>query len=181
MYRIKEDQRSIQSAQLISEGLAMVLKKKDYPDISISEVCKINGIARTTFYRHFDTLDDVLMYQYDQLFQQSIRNYADNSYEPVSFARLLLQIATENPTLTTAIIKSDRRELLVAATRSNEKLIMDLLQIQLSNKDLSYLTTLLTYIAYATLKEWVEHGCQESLDELYELMKREVKFIANQF
>ena len=121
------------------------------------------------------------MYQYDQLFQQSIRNYADNSYEPVSFARLLLQIATENPALTTAIIKSDRRELLVTATRSNEKLIMDLLQIQLSNKDLSYLTTLLTYIAYATLKEWVEHGCQESFDELYELMKREVKFIANQF
>ena len=181
MYHIKEDQRSIQSAQLISEGLAMVLKKKDYSDISISEVCKIRGIARTTFYRHFDTLDDVLMYQYDQLFQQSIRNYADNSYEPVSFARLLLQIATENPALTTAIIKSDRRELLVTATRSNEKLIMDLLQIQLSNKDLSYLTTLLTYIAYATLKEWVEHGCQESFDELYELMKREVKFIANQF
>ena len=65
MYHIKTDKRSQRSVKLFCEGLAEVLKKKDYQEISISDLCLETGMARTTFYRLFDIIDDVLLYQFD--------------------------------------------------------------------------------------------------------------------
>ena len=91
MYHIKHDKRVYKSANLICDGLAEMLKVKSYDEISITDVCNINGIARTTFYRLFDTLDDVL-YQFDNLFEQSINKYKKDSDLGKSYAKMIWYI-----------------------------------------------------------------------------------------
>ena len=59
-------------------------------------------------------------------------------------------------------------------------LLLDFLgnvNLQITEKDSLYCTAMLTQLAYAVLSIWVNTGCHESSDELYEIMKHEMKLI----
>lgn len=45
----------------ITEALLCLLKKKEYKDISITEICKKAGVTRMSFYRNFESKDDILL------------------------------------------------------------------------------------------------------------------------
>lgn len=74
MYHIKNDKRSIQSGLQIYEALARLMKEKSYRDIQITELVEGAGLGRSTFYRNFDNIDDVLRYKcrasFDELGKQ---------------------------------------------------------------------------------------------------------------
>lgn len=120
MYHIKNDKRAYKSAILISESLADMLKEKKYDEISITDVCVARGVARTTFYRLFDTLDDVLIYQFDTLFEESIKQFTSVTNMGKSFARFMVEIAMNNRALVTAIVESGRSDLFDFSTRAKE-------------------------------------------------------------
>jgi AcrR family transcriptional regulator len=165
------------SAALICDGLAKALNTTSYDDISIADVCRPNGIARTTFYRLFDTLDDVLLYQFDTLFKDSIAKYTEDEDPGKSFARTILEIATHNKALVSAIVASGRSDLFSASTISNEDSILKNVNLQITKKDSLYCTAMLTQLAYAVISIWVNTGCHESTAQLYQIMKREIKLI----
>lgn len=56
----KENQRIAISKYFLKEGLLRLLKKKHISKISVSELCREAEINRTTFYRHYETPQDVL-------------------------------------------------------------------------------------------------------------------------
>ena len=58
MYQ-KENQRIMISKKMMKDGLLSLLTKKDLNKISVSELCKVSSINRSTFYRHYDTPEDV--------------------------------------------------------------------------------------------------------------------------
>lgn len=177
MYHIKKDKRMLKSAALICDGLAEALKTNPYTEVSITDVCEPKGVARTTFYRLFDTLDDVLLYQFDSLFEESIAEYAENQNPHKSLAKTLLEIAANNKPLISAIVASGRSDLFSASAASKEKWIHQTIHLQISEKDSVYCTAMLTQLAYAVLSIWVNTGCHESSDALYEIMKRNIKLI----
>ena len=57
---------ALTSQQMISETLKELLKEKEFKDISVSELCKLSGISRQTFYTLFGTKENILLYQLDQ-------------------------------------------------------------------------------------------------------------------
>lgn len=57
----KENQRIAISKHLLKTSLLRLLQKKHITKISISELCQEAEINRTTFYRHYETPNDVLM------------------------------------------------------------------------------------------------------------------------
>ena len=70
MYRISADPRAVASAKKVIDGLENCLERKKLSDISVSEVCRLSGVGRATFYRLFDTPIDVLQYHSDLLRRQ---------------------------------------------------------------------------------------------------------------
>lgn len=176
MYHIKQDKRVDQSAALICEGLALALQGKPYAEISITEVCRHSGIARTTFYRLFDTLDDVLLYQFDELFKTCLQAYAAQAEER-SFAKTILDLATHNKALISAMIASGRSDLFSRSGRAQEDSILRSMDLEMSEKDRLYCTAILTQLAYAVLGTWVNTGCRESSAALYEIMRRDVTLL----
>ena len=62
MFHIKKDKRSQTSAILILEAMDVCLRRHPFEDVSITEVCNQATISRATFYRLFDTLEDVIAY-----------------------------------------------------------------------------------------------------------------------
>lgn len=177
MYHIIEDKRVYKSATLICEGLSEILKMKPYAEISITDVCAPKGVARTTFYRLFDTLDDVLLYQFDTLFEDSFRQYTSSPSPEQSYTKILLQIAMSNKALLTAIIHSGRNDLFDFSTRAKENALLQSIHLNIDEQDRTYCRPLLNHIAYAILSTWVNQGCKESSDELYQIMKKEINII----
>lgn len=57
----KENQRVAISKRLLKASLLKLLQKKHITKISVSELCREAKINRTTFYRHYETPDDVLV------------------------------------------------------------------------------------------------------------------------
>ena len=49
------------TALLMNEALLFLLEKKDYEFITIKEVCEKAGVNRTTFYLHYESIDDLLL------------------------------------------------------------------------------------------------------------------------
>lgn len=176
MYHIKTDKRSQRSAQIICEGLAEVLKKKDYHEITISDLCVQTGIARTTFYRLFDIIDDVLLYQFDFLFKESMQKYKD-SKEPISYAKIILSTAMNNQTITSILINSGRTDLFDFSTRLNEEQLLSNLHLDIDEKKRLYCTPMLNAMIFAVLKTWIHNGCKENADELYEILRSNILFI----
>ena len=72
MYRIKNDKRSLNSIKLVSDGLVKCLETKEFDNISISDIQKTTYVSRATFYRYFDSTLDVLVYNIDKIFENTI-------------------------------------------------------------------------------------------------------------
>ena len=75
MYHIPDDKRAKVSAWRIYQSVRHVLVNKKLCDVTITDVNKQSGISRTTFYRLFDNITDVLEMQLEQFF----REYESNS------------------------------------------------------------------------------------------------------
>ncbi|QUI25335.1 TetR/AcrR family transcriptional regulator [Vallitalea pronyensis] len=58
---MKQDRRSKRTRLWLYEGLMELMKSKDYGDISITELTEKSDIARQSFYRIYDSKDDILL------------------------------------------------------------------------------------------------------------------------
>ena len=60
MYKLCKTEKSIERQKLFQTTLLSMMKKQKYHDITVTSLCKEMGIPRKTFYRYFDSLEDVL-------------------------------------------------------------------------------------------------------------------------
>lgn len=56
----KSESKYYNTACLMDEALIILLEKKDYDYITIKEICHKAGVNRSTFYLHYETIDDLL-------------------------------------------------------------------------------------------------------------------------
>ena len=57
---IATDRRSLRSRRLLWEALLALLQKDDWAEISVQMICDRADVARSTFYAHFQTKQDLL-------------------------------------------------------------------------------------------------------------------------
>lgn len=75
MYHIKNDKRARASTELICAGLLACMKEKPFARITITDVQRASTVSRSTFYRNFDCLEDVLALLCDRGFQAVFSEY----------------------------------------------------------------------------------------------------------
>ena len=76
----KRTQQKEQSRRWIAEALLQILEEKPYHEITISEVAARADLSRRTFYRHFETLDDVVDYEIQTLCDEFIAGFGTKSH-----------------------------------------------------------------------------------------------------
>jgi AcrR family transcriptional regulator len=75
LYHIKEDARSKKSAEMLYRGLLKCLEETPLDKVSVTDVQKASGTGRSTFYRNFDTVIDILKWKCDAQFSEAIGSY----------------------------------------------------------------------------------------------------------
>jgi AcrR family transcriptional regulator len=62
MFNLTKNPRAIISMESMAESFYVLLLTKPYEDITIEEICAKAGVTRKTFYRNFETKDDLFDY-----------------------------------------------------------------------------------------------------------------------
>jgi AcrR family transcriptional regulator len=113
MYHIKDDQRSIRSSEMLYDGLAKLMREKDFNAITVTDLVEAAQVGRTTFYRNFDEIEDILRMRNDQAFEGLVSYLQEyrQKYTHDSSTNLL------KPVLRYFYLHSELIELLIIANR----------------------------------------------------------------
>lgn len=181
MYHIKEDKRSQASAAEIARGLGECLKTKSLKFITVSDIHRATGISRATFYRLFDTPEDVLHYQFAQMVSATVEHHAaDWQANPDRLLEATIQLGMHNSEFLRAVVDSGRFDLLYQYTEQNFRLLDEknaLFPKDMAPVEREYLLSHLSMSMVATLITWTKNGRKESAAEVVSYMKKYVKVL----
>ena len=160
MYHIKQDKRAQTSVELICEGLTSCLEQKRFEDISISDIQRASGVSRSTFYRNFDRIEDVLALMCDRVFREALGSEYENLSEAVftTWFRHAQMIET--------IVSIKRSDMLYDSLRRCAEPLRKGFPSGDDDGLMDYLVSIISSAMMGIMVTWVERGRRESEQEL---------------
>lgn len=186
MYHISNDKRSKQSAEAIFMALTQLIKQKDYSSITITDIVSEAKIGRTTFYRCFDSIDDVLQHQCDSSFKNcgeflEKMIITHNRYDPKdTFIRPFLDYWSTDFFIIELLIEIDRTNIIYNSFHYMVNLLIEKYpNVKSQIEFFDYFIEIRAAIAIAILTQWVRDGRQVAPSELVNIFKE--KILLDQF
>lgn len=120
MYHIARDKRAERSAELLYKGLMDCMKKKSFSEITITDLQTASGVARTTFYRAFDNISDILYWKCDICFKTVLESAAPAMFtdEP-ALALHYFRYWIKHSDILELLIKINRQDIIYACHMKN--------------------------------------------------------------
>lgn len=167
MYKICKTEQSLKRQKLFQTTLLSLMEQKNYQDITVTSLCKEMDIPRKTFYRYFNTLDDVLNMILDEALTNSFL-YLEITTDLTGYLnywkkeKYLLDVLEENRLSSLLVTKSQER---LTAFRKDGAM---------TNHDIMYSA----YIAalFTILLSWHHSGMQQSVEEITSLVYKMFRF-----
>lgn len=179
MYHVSKDKRSAQSAELIYRGLLQCLKRKPFDRITVTDVKAASGVARTTIYRCFDNLSDVLYWRCDLCFKEAL-NYTQPTETPseIALIRGYFEYWTEHGDILKLLTEVNRQDIIYACHVKNANKLAERYGVlpHLDEVSARYFMATRTGITVGVLKAWLDGGRKETVDELMDILKRQFAF-----
>ena len=179
MYHIKSDKRSQPTPRLLSEGLINCMKHKDFAQITITDIQRASGVGRSTFYRLFDNIADVLAYMCDTQFTESLGRIPTIKHlSNDEFSKAIIAAMMQKEDIITAIAKSGRYDIMFNSAKTCavnvRKVIVEKYNVDsnslLSDNQLDYFVATFLCSVITCLSIWISHGRSETVDEVYDCM-----------
>ena len=183
MYHISNDKRAKKSAELIWQGMEQCLLEKSFDKLRISDINQKSYISRATFYRLFDSLQDVLVYECDRIYRELAEavEHADFTSRQEFFI-LLVEKWMAQDVLIKTLVENNLTGILYDTHMKNKEFMkaVFLEDTALSECETDYMVSLLANIIPAAMNIWYLHGCTESPVEVYQSVSRSLNIIGEQ-
>lgn len=164
------NKRKKESKERIEKVFVELLQTKEINEISVSDICKRAGLNRTTFYANYtdiyglaDSIRDKLESNLSDLYQSEItQGYNSNDYLK------LFRHIKENPIFYRTYFKLGYDD--------NYRIItydVDLAEKYFQNKFVGYHMEFFKSGITKIIKMWLQNGCQESPEDMCEIIKSE--------
>jgi Transcriptional regulator len=181
MYHINEDQRSIQSKNMLYRALSEKLREKDFKSITIQEVVKSAQMGRSTFYRNFDHLEDVLLWKCDEAFQDLYRRILESisprtvqaGVEKFPFVLPFFRYWHADSEIIECLVAANRIDMIFSAFENTvKKLVLKLHPAALKlSPHFEYFLAFRSGAMIRILLQWIKQNKRLSPEELYQLIK----------
>ncbi len=181
MYRIKDDKRSIESATRLYNALCQLMAEKAFEQITVTELTGAAQVARATFYRNFDHIEDILHYEIDLKFKGLKtflnRYYASKpDYVMQFFIVPFLTYWEEDSRIIELLIVSDKIHILkdafVTLLRSGIEAYYSEGGVDIDHYN--YFLAMRSGIAVNILVQWVNNGKRESPTEIIDILFKQI-------
>lgn len=82
MYTIAKTPQARYSQSVITKSLFTLLEQETFAEVTITQICQYAEVSRTTFYRNFDTKEDIILLQLNKIhakFEPASYNVAETN------------------------------------------------------------------------------------------------------
>lgn len=184
MYHISNDKRAVQSADLIYNGLLQCLEKKPFDQITVTDVQKVSGVARTTIYRCFDNLSDILYWRCDLAFREAL-----HSIEPMITPNELELMQgyfaywIEHSDILKLLMDINRQDIIYACHMRNAELLAQSYGKLpgMDETNARYFMAIRTGVTISVLKAWLDGGRKDTAVKLLNILKGQFVFLSSTF
>ena len=79
----KSESKYFNTARLMNQALLILLEKKEIELITVKEICEKAGVNRSTFYLHYDTIDDLFKETIESLNREFLSSFELKDAKPL--------------------------------------------------------------------------------------------------
>ena len=153
--------------QQITNAFLQMLEKHNIKDVSVSDLCDKAGVGRASFYRNYESKEDVIRQYSDYLIKEWGRQF-ENDPESSFFNVFssLFHHYKEHSDFYTLLLNQGMSYMILDTMKR---------KTNLSKEDPNfdaYEKAFFSYGLYGWICEWIERGMQETPDEINELFEK---------
>ena len=163
---MNNEQKNTWVKRQITAALLNLLKEKKLADISVSELTEMAGVGRVSFYRNYQTKEDILREESDRLIQEWGKLYEANPESvPETLFPSLFDFYREHRDFYTTLYEAGMSTIMMDTIISTIQITPELQNLE------AYMKSFWAYGIYGWMLEWIKRGMQESGSELIGLFQ----------
>lgn len=184
----KSESKYFNTSRLMNQALIELVNKKDYEFITIKEICKKAGVSRSTFYLHYDNVDDLLAETMENLDKEFFACFGQKDLAIAKDIRRrqkdeLILISPKYLLPYLCHVKEHRLVYMAAAKYPalmksykkykylKEKILFPIFaHFNISDKDKDFIAAYYISGVYAIIDEWITRGCREETEDISALI-----------
>ncbi len=178
----RQESKYFRTASLMDEAFLLLLEEKDYEAITMKEICQRAGVNRTTFYLHYESVNDLLeetIEMINERFKQSLASIRsdDPSREVLTsekYLRPYLGFIKENMRAYRVIHQKD---FLFRSQKTFESFYQSIFSPALTyfgvpEDEKKYVFAFYTQGTVAIIGKWLEDNCRDDVERIIDLIMR---------
>lgn len=180
MYHVSNDKRSKKSAELIWQGMEACLQEKSLDKLRITDIYEKSYVSRATFYRLFDSLQDVLVYECDCIYTRLAEGLNQSLFKSKQeFFLYLIEEWIKHDVLIKTLAENGMMNIIYNTHMKNTDLMKKLFlkNMTISGTEADYLVSILANIIPASVNVWYLHGKKEAPNEIYQAVTKSLNII----
>ena len=193
----RSESKYFNTARLMNQALILLLEKKDFEYITVKEVCEKAGVNRSTFYLHYESMNDLL----EESAQNFLRDFYENmrpsdKFQMENGESSFSEYIRNAPLAELYLLTPDYLTPYLNFVRENKRLFRTLLQhaqlfrwqntyaymfekifspildrYGLPEKVKPFLVSFYIHGIMAVVSQWLAGDCRESTEEVLEIIK----------
>lgn len=183
----KSESKYFNTALLMDQAILALLDKKDYEFITIKEICQKAGVNRSTFYLHYENIDDLLVETIEMINKKFQSTFDNKKLNPADLDKKdLFLIDDEYIVPYLNLIKQNKKIYKLIHNKPHifnsqdafQKLYSELFQVILekygvsNKKDREYIFAFFSFGAVAIIQKWIAHDCQDDVYYICDMLKK---------
>lgn len=184
----KNETKYLATARLMNEALFLLLEKKNYEFITVKEICEKAGVNRSTFYLHYETMEDLLTESLEYIIEKRNSMYSEQEVldreeiENCSLDELVLitpsyilpylQFVKENIRIFNAALSQPKtlRVRTIFNQLFDDYITHIMARFDIPEKDRRYMLTYYLSGINAVIMAWVRNECKEETEYIANLL-----------
>ena len=176
----RQESKYLTTASFMDEALLLLLEQKEYERITVKEVCRKAGVNRTTFYLHYENMNDLLeetIGMVNERFKEALSAISadDPSREVLTsekYLRPYLGFIKENMRIYRVIHQHDH---LFRSQKTFDSFYQSIFSPALTHFGVEenkkkYVFAFYTQGTLAIIGKWLEDDCREEIDTIIDLI-----------
>lgn len=186
----KSESKYFNTAIRMDKAFLELLEKKDFAFITVKEICESAGVNRSTFYLHYETIEDLLSESTEFIYKQFVPHMNE---EPSDFISKIdtchldeLYLITPNYMTPYLEYVKEHRRLFRTVTEKADTFRLDLTYTKMfyhifepilkrfgvPESDRKYLMTFYIHGLNAIITEWLKSDCKDSIEYIISVMNK---------
>ena len=167
---VKNNKRRRESVEKIEKAFVELLQAKELKEITVSDICKMSGLNRSTFYANYLDIYDLADKLREKLESDFSNVFANDRNEDKNGALRMFTHIYENQLFYKTYFKLQYHEQHTIMIYDTDRAKNDF-----DNKYIKYHIEFFRNGINAIIKMWLNDGCKETPQEMAEIIKQEYK------